>query len=122
MGEEGICFGEQNAGPEKGTVWAGWVYKETLTPAPISDVWGRLNLQKYDEVVSPVIDMGNSDSKYLSVAINNYQLGYGAFSLQWRGRSTIFNKQDNEVVGPAWEGNMPGSRDWRYMQLKIIAL
>ena len=122
LAEEGITFGEQNAAPETGVVWSGWVYKETLTPANITDLWGKIILQSGDEVVSPVLDTGNTDTKYMSVAMNNYQVGYGAFSIQWRGQAAIFNKNATEVTGPPWEGGYPGSRNWRYVQLKITAL
>jgi hypothetical protein len=115
----GIAYGEQNAAPEIGTIWTGWVYKETLNAARIDDIWGRLEFQSGDEFVSPVLDLGNTDSKDLEVGLNLYESGYGAFAIEWRGQAGTFNKDDDEGSGPTWEAYSAGSKSWRYMQLLI---
>lgn len=115
----GVTFGEQKAAPERIEEWDGWKYKESSTPARYTDVWGRLQFQSGEEFVSPVIDLGDTNPKTLSLKINYYEVGYGSPVLQWRGRSYIFNQDDDEVTGPSWESYSAGSKTWRYIQLKI---
>ncbi|MCK5138501.1 MAG: hypothetical protein KAQ85_01540 [Thermodesulfovibrionia bacterium] len=117
--EFGAAFGEQNKAPEVGVVWDDWVYKETLTPANITDKWGKLLLQSNDEVVSPILDLGDTSSKDLEIGLNLYQPGYGAYTIEWRGQAGLFDKDDDEVDGPSWGAYSAGSKTWRYMQLLI---
>ena len=120
QGYDGVTFGEQKAAPETVLGWEGWKYKESGTDARYTDVWGRLELQSGDEFVSPVVDLGNTDSKTLSVKLNYYSPGYGEPTVHIRGQSTSFDYDDNEVVGPSWElYTAPTSKTWRYVQLKI---
>jgi hypothetical protein len=76
-------------------------------------------LQEGQEFVSPVIDLGDTSSKLLSIKFNHYISGYGKVVLEWRGQATVFNQWDNESVGPSWNVYLGGNESWRYIQLKI---
>jgi len=80
-----------------------------------------------EQAVSPVKDLANTDTKNISLTWNEYvypPVNPGDFSLQWRGRNTIFTQSSNETDGPVWEEYPEGggNKTWRYVQIKVTAL
>ena len=74
-----------------------------------------------EEFVSDVKDMGSVLTRYLTLSYDDYASGSGSGTLYWRGRSTTFNQDDNEVTGPAWEEyTEPANKSWRYIQAMCV--
>jgi len=116
--QEGWTWGEQNPTPETAVAWSVWKVKETTNDARDSGDWGELQLGSGESFVSDVKDRGNTDTRYLTLSYDDYSVGSGSGTLYWRGQAAIFNYDDNEVAGPAWEEYAgPANKDWRYIQV-----
>ena len=87
-----------------------------------SGAWGVLQLASGEEAVSSVADLGADNTKFLRITWDDYASGWGTFSLYWRGSTTSFNKEDDEITGPAWEAYPTGgtNKSWRYAQIMAV--
>ena len=116
----GWTWGAAEADPETPAPWSFWTFKESLTDAPDTGDWGQLALGCGHSLVSNVIDTGNTDNKDLTISFDDYASGSGAGDIYWRGDSTSFNQDDDELDGPAWEEYTgPATKNWRYIQIMV---
>lgn len=67
-------------------------------------------------------DSGAIGNKFFIVVVDRYAVGKGTGTIYWRGGSTIFGQDANEVIGPTWELYPAGGamKTWRYVQLKLV--
>lgn len=114
---DGYTWGEQSPSPELAIEWSVWKVKESTNDARDSGPWGKLQLALDEEFVSDVKDLGDDAILLLGLKYDDYASGSGSGTLYWRGRSTIFNQDDDEVTGPSWEQyTAPANKSWRYVQ------
>ena len=73
------------------------------------------------DVVSDVKDTGGTRDKGITITYDDYETGsLGPGTIWWRGSSTLFAQDSNEIVGPVWQlytgTKLTGSR---YIQVKV---
>jgi len=118
--EDGVTFGEFASAPETNVYWDDWKYEGSAVAVVKTSPWGRIELQDGEAAVSPVIDLTNTDSKYLSIGLNAYLDGYGTYAIYWRGSTSAPWNQG--ASSPAWEAYSPGNKTWRWVQIKIVSV
>ena len=118
----GWAWGAENSSPETPESWDYWTEKETTSTARNDGEWGKLQLLAGDEFVSPVKDLGSEATRFLIIAMDKYGTGKGSGVLYWRGSSTSFAQDDDEISGPVWELYTAGGslKTWRFVQIKAV--
>jgi len=118
--DESISFGEEN--PTEGELavsWQTWQNTSEQNPGVVGDGdWGKLKLLYPDgEVRSLVYDLGNTDSKKVTLSANEYGTGDSNFTLEIRGDSSSFNRNDLTPVWETYAGQV--DKTWRYLQIRV---
>ena len=82
--------------------------------------WGRLTVEDGFTYTSPVVEMGDADTKTITAQRDKYHTGGGGtgeVSISVRGHASIFGRSD---ASPAWATYTAAlSRAWRYVQWKL---
>lgn len=83
--------------------------------------WGRMEVADGVPCLSPVVEMGDADTKTLTAQRDKYATaggGTGVVEIWVRGQATIFGRDDGS---PTWEAyTIPIVRAWRYVQWKLV--
>jgi len=83
--------------------------------------WGRMEVGDSVACYSPVVEMGDADSKTISATRDRYATGgggTGTVTIWVRGSATIFNR---DAGSPSWaEYTAPVIQAWRYVQWKLV--
>ena len=103
--------------------WLGWKAEGTDIVARITQ-YGSETL-RFDDIilgggegfVSPVMDTGDTNQKWLNLSYNDDESGEGTPTIYVRGQSTSF---DHDSSSPTWQlysGRVGVT--WRYVQIKV---
>ena len=79
--------------------------------------YGDVELTGTTPIYSNVADMGDANSKTITVTPNKYGAAGGAYTLEIRGSATTFAKWDGSPAFSTYSA--PVSQAWRYVQLKL---
>jgi hypothetical protein len=120
-----VCWGY--ATPDEGETSKSWItWKETDGDDVVvsgDPAYGALSVS-ISELVSDIIDTGDTSLKVFTVVRDKYDTGSGTVTYQIRGSNTLFSQLDGEP--PSWQ-LMPSpppnnyvQAAWRYVQLKIV--
>ncbi len=121
-GDSIFPFEDDIAWARRGPDWDIGAFEFTLpTNIEGDQSWGRLEVHDGHPCTSPVVEMGNANSKTLTAWVDKYETGGGGTGVVevWvRGSATWFLRHD---VSPTWEEyTAPITRSWRYVQWKLI--
>ncbi len=119
----GVTWGSDIVISDKKGAWSDWVEKETTTEAQNNGDYELLQINNGKSFVSTVVEFNDALEKTFSLSVNDYgswETGT-AGTLYIRGRSTTFDQDDNETVGPVWTAyTVPVSQAWKYAQAMIV--
>jgi len=103
--------------------WLEWTVEGELTQARIT-MYGTETL-RFDDIilgggesfVSPVMDTGDTNQKFINLSYNQDDSGVGTPTISVRGQSDSF---DQDAASPSWQA-YSGSTvvDWRYIQIRV---
>jgi hypothetical protein len=115
----GIAYGVAAPdSPEVATSWTNWEVSNGV-PATISGDadYGDVELTGSTPIYSNVADMGDANSKTITITANKYGAAGGAYTVEIRGSATTFAKWDGSPSYSTY--STPVTQAWRYAQLKL---
>lgn len=102
--------------PEVATSWTTWHLGSGAVVTGDAD-YGTLSIPYGIVCASPVIDMGDADSKTITVTCPKYGSNSGSVTKEYRGSATTFAW---DAGSPSWSAySAPVAQSWRYFQVRL---